>query len=105
MTNKTTRFSRVLALTLAFVIVLTGMNFGMWEGAGTAWAGEAEDTAAEYLRSNYIDGDAKVISNGGEAVVKSQDGLSYTVGLKTPSGGAIDSLRFKTEYKTAYKAG
>ncbi len=105
MTNKTTRFSRVLALTLAFVIVWTGMNFGMWEGAGTAWAGEAEDAAAEYLRSNYIAGDAKVISNGSDAVVKSQNGLSYTVGLKTPSGLAIDSLRFRTESNTSYKAG
>ena len=65
---------------------------------------EAKAAAAEYLKTNYIDN--KVITNGGTSVVKSDDGLSYSVGLKTPSGSSISSIRFKTESsRSSYKSG
>ena len=66
---------------------------------------EAKVAAAEYLKTNYIDNN-KVITNGGTSVVKSDDGLSYSVGLKTPSGSSLSSIRFKTEsYRSSYKSG
>lgn len=74
-------------------------------------AGAADDTtdakaaAAEYLKTNYVDSN-KIISNGGDSVVKSDDGLSYSVGLKMPSGSSISSVRFKTESSSSsYKSG
>lgn len=61
--------------------------------------------AAEYLKKNYVDSN-KIISNGGTGVVKSEDGLSYSVGLKMPSGSSISSIRFKTESSSSsYKSG
>lgn len=66
---------------------------------------EAKAAAAEYLKTNYIDNN-KVITNGGTSVVKSDDGLSYSVGLKTPSGSSLSSIRFKTESsRSSYKSG
>ncbi len=66
---------------------------------------EAKAAAAEYLKTNYIDNN-KVITNGGTGVVKSDDGLSYYVGLKTPSGSSLKSIRFKTESSlSSYKSG
>lgn len=66
---------------------------------------EAKAAAAEYLKTNYIDKN-KVITNGGTGVVKSEDGLSYSVGLKMPSGSSISSIRFKTESSSSsYKSG
>ena len=67
---------------------------------------EAKVAAAEYLKTNYIDNNNKVITNGGTSVVKSDDGLSYSVGLKTPSGFSLSSIRFKTESsRSSYKSG
>lgn len=69
---------------------------------------EAEDAkaAAAYLKTNYIDGTNRITSTGGANVVKSDDGLSYTVGLTTPSGSSISSLRLKTEgSSSSYKSG
>lgn len=67
---------------------------------------EAKAAAAEYLKTNYIDNNNKVITNGGTSVVKSDDGLSYSVGLKTPSGFSLSSIRFKTESSSSsYKSG
>lgn len=67
---------------------------------------EAKVAAAEYLKTNYIDNNNKVITNGGTSVVKSDDGLSYSVGLKTPSGFSLSSIRFKTESSSSsYKSG
>ena len=66
---------------------------------------DAKAAAAEYLKTNYIDKN-KVITNGGTGVVKSEDGLSYSVGLKMPSGSSISSIRFKTESSSSsYKSG
>lgn len=67
---------------------------------------DAKTAAAEYLKTNYVDKN-KIISNGGTGVSKSEDGLSYTVGLKTNgTGGAITSMRLKTESsKSAYRSG
>ena len=66
---------------------------------------EAKAAAAEYLKTNYIDKN-KIITNGGTGVVKSEDGLSYSVGLKMPSGSSISSIRFKTESSSSsYKSG
>ena len=66
---------------------------------------DAKAAAAEYLKTNYIDKN-KVITNGGTGVVKSDNGLSYSVGLKMPSGSSISSIRFKTESSSSsYKSG
>lgn len=66
---------------------------------------DAKASAAEYLKKNYVDSN-KIISNGGTGVVKSEDGLSYSVGLKMPSGSSISSIRFKTESSSSsYKSG
>ncbi len=76
---------------------------------GAQAAGDADEdakaAAAEYLKKNYVDSN-KIISNGGTGVVKSEDGLSYSVGLKMPSGSSISSIRFKTESSSSsYKSG
>ncbi|MFQ9157023.1 MAG: hypothetical protein ACLR5B_05125 [Blautia sp.] len=69
-------------------------------------AEDAKTAAAAYLKTNYIDGTNKITSTGGANVVKSDDGLSYTVGLTTPSGSSISSLRLKTEgSSSSYKSG
>lgn len=67
---------------------------------------DAKTAAAEYLKTNYVDKN-KIIGNGGTGVSKSEDGLSYTVGLKTNgTGGAITSMRLKTESSSStYKSG
>ena len=68
---------------------------------------DAKTAAAEYLKTNYVDKN-KIISNGGNAVVKSEDGLSYSVGYKmlTGSKSEITSMRLKTESSSStYKSG
>lgn len=63
----------------------------------------AEEAAQAYLKENFIDATDKVITTGGNGVVKSEDGLTYNIGLKTQNGGSINSLRLKylnTVYKT-----
>lgn len=68
---------------------------------------DAKTAAAEYLKTNYVDKN-KIISNGGNAVVKSKDGLSYSVGYKmlTGSKSEITSMRLKTESSSStYKSG
>lgn len=65
----------------------------------------AEEAAQAYLKENFIDATDKVITTGGNGVVKSEDGLTYNIGLKTPNGGSINSLRLKylnTVYKTGW---
>ena len=66
---------------------------------------QVQEEAAAYLKQNYIDNN-KIIQNGGDSVVKSSDGFSYDVGLKTPSGSSITTLRLKKESSTSkYKSG
>ena len=66
---------------------------------------EAKAAAEAYLKTNYIEKN-KIITTGGNSVVKSSDGLSYFVGLKTPSGGGLSSLRLKYEgSSSSYKTG
>ena len=55
----------------------------------------AKTAAEEYLQTNYIDGNNKVITNGGDGIIKSDDGLTYTIGLEIPNGSSIDTLRLK----------
>ena len=65
----------------------------------------AEEAAQAYLKENFIDATNKVITTGGNGVVKSEDGLTYNIGLKNPNGGSINSLRLKylnTVYKTGW---
>lgn len=38
MTKRTNRLSRMLVVTLAVMMILTGMNFGMGRGTTLAWA-------------------------------------------------------------------
>ena len=65
----------------------------------------AEEAAQAYLKENFINATDKVITTGGNGVVKSEDGLTYNIGLKNPNGGSINSLRLKylnTVYKTGW---
>ena len=51
MTKRMNHLSRMLAITLAVMMILTSMNFGMTGGAETAWAAENVteiNTAAEF---------------------------------------------------------
>lgn len=75
------------------------------EATATDENDDAKAAAVAYLKENFIDGTNKVITTGGDGVVKSTDGLTYTIGLTTPSGGSISSLRLKylnTVYKTGW---
>ena len=72
---------------------------------------EAEDAkvaAAQWLKTKFIDGSTKIISNGKEGVVKNENGVSYTVGLSYASSGggtsSLDTIRFNTApfYKAPY---
>lgn len=56
----------------------------------------AKAAAAEYLQKNYIDNN-KVVINGSDAVIKSEDGLTYTIGSKIPNGSEISSIALKRE--------
>ena len=88
--NKATVF--LVAVIMAFVGLTPAAAF-------------ADDGARSYLESNYITGN-KVITNGGDAVVKSSDGLTYTIGTATPSGNKITSIRLKMESSSGtYKSG
>ena len=73
---------------------------------GSTEDGSAEAEAQEYLKANFIDGDNKIMSNGGTGVTKSEDGLTYNVGLTIPTNGSvISSMRLKylnTVYKTGW---
>ena len=64
----------------------------------------AEDAeAAAYLKKYYVE-DNWIITNGGTGVTKSEDGLSYSVGLKSTSGTAISSI-FLRKATSPYKTG
>lgn len=66
---------------------------------------DANADAKSYLIENYITNN-KVITTGGDGVVKSGDGLTYTIGLTTPSGSKISSIRLKMEGSSStYKSG
>ena len=69
---------------------------------------EAEDAkaaATAYLQTNYVK--SKIITSGGTGVTKSDNGLSYKIGLKTsPTATSnITSFRLKTESSSSYKSG
>ena len=71
---------------------------------------DAKTAAKEYLKATYINGTNKIITTGGDGVVKNDTGLSYTVGLKNPSSSynsSISSIRLKTETSSTrkYEAG
>ena len=68
--------------------------------------GEHQTAAQEYLKTNFIGGNNKIISNGGTGVTKSEDGLTYNIGLTIPkSGSPISSMRLKYLNNTEYKTG
>ena len=68
--------------------------------------GEHQTAAQEYLKTNFIGGNNKIISNGGTGVTKSEDGLTYNIGLTIPkSGSQISSMRLKYLNNTEYKTG
>lgn len=78
------------------------------KGSSEDAEGTEEDTAKaaamEYLKTNYIKNN-KFIGNGGNGVVKSDDGLACTVGLKNGTS-SITSIRLKVESSTStYKSG
>ncbi|OFK23337.1 DUF4430 domain-containing protein [Olsenella sp. HMSC062G07] len=67
--------------------------------APPATRGSVDEAAAraarDHVRSTYLDGSTKIISNGGDAVVKGEGGLSYQVGYKSPSESVINTLNFR----------
>ena len=67
------------------------------EGTENGTDADAKAAAAAYLKTNYVDGTNKIFTTGADSSVKSADGLSYSVGLKTPSGYDLESLRLKAE--------
>ncbi|MDO4472952.1 MAG: hypothetical protein Q4C17_07365 [Bacillota bacterium] len=100
MFNKNKLFlKRFAGLVLALVLAITGA------APLQVFAGEVEDAARAYLVENYINNN-KVITTGGDGVVKSADGLTYTIGTKTSSGASISSIRLKMEGSSSnYKTG
>ena len=97
MTKRTNRLSRMLAITLAVMMILTGMNFGMGGGTTLAWAETAED-AETYLKTNYVDGTITTDT----AVTKESDSV-YAVSAKTASGYERTSLILRKVESTQYK--
>ena len=63
---------------------------------------DEEDAATAYLKEKFIDGTTKVITTGGDGVVKSEDGLTYTIGLVTSKGSTIDSMRLLYKNSDGY---
>ena len=59
---------------------------------------EEQIAAEEYLKTNYIDGTNKVIPANS---TKSEDGRTYTIGLKTPSGNSVERFTLKYESSTS----
>ena len=96
MMKQRNRLSRMLAITLAVVMILTSMNFGMGEGTTLAWA-ETED-AETYLKTNYVDGTITTDT----AVTKESDSV-YAVSAKTASGYERTSLILRKVESTQYK--
>ena len=70
---------------------------------------EAKAAAAKYIQDTFITGTTKIITNGLDGVVKSADGLSYTLGLTyTSSSGNVSNLSSFSMYYVnteAYKSG
>ena len=61
---------------------------------------EAKAAAEAWLKENYVNDDdaaaKKIITNGGTGVVKSNEGKTYTIGLKTNGNGSdITSIGFR----------
>ncbi|MDD6190494.1 MAG: hypothetical protein PUB75_02765, partial [Firmicutes bacterium] len=94
--NRKTILKKATVFLVATIMAFTGLMPA---------AAFADDDARSYLESNYITSN-KVITNGGDAVVKSSDGLTYTIGTATPSGSKITSIRLKMESSSGtYKSG
>ena len=84
MTKRTNRLRRMLAVTLAVMMILTGMNFGMGGGTTLAWAenNNAEGaTAPQSLTVELVNGqtleDGTIIAKKGDVLrfsAKDQDG-------------------------------
>ncbi len=77
---------------------------------GEAETGTEEDAkaAAETYLKEYIANSStayKLITNGGTGVVRSEDGLSYTVGLKTNGTGSNITTMYLRKLSTPYKTG
>ena len=56
-------------------------------------SGEGDAQAQDHL-NQFLRG-TRIVSNGGDSVRKSDDGLSYAIGYKTKSGSAITSLNLR----------
>ncbi len=76
---------KILSLLLVFTMMLANIVIPT-----TSYA--AESVTPEECMEQYLS--QKIISNGGEGIVRSADGLTYEIGFKTPSGSEINSLRF-----------
>ncbi len=88
---------KILSLLLAFTMILANIAIPV-----TSYA--AEPPTPEKYMEDYVS--QKIITNGGDSIVRSTDGLTYEIGLKTSSGSSIDSLRFRkasAPYKMGWK--
>ena len=86
---------QILSLLLVFALVLTNMT--------TTLSVFAETDPAEDALNTYLS--QKIITSGGPGVVK-KDNVTYDIGLKTSSGGTINSVRFRNAqdgYTAAWK--
>ena len=104
MTKRTNRLRRMLAVTLAVMMILTGMNFGMGGGTTLAWAenNNAEGaTAPQSLTVELVNGqtleDGTIIAKKGDVLrfsAKDQDENPTEVEWSTTSSwiGSIDQV-------------
>lgn len=76
---------KILSLLLVFTMILANIVIPT-----TSYA--AEPATPEECMEQYLS--QKIISNGGDGIVRSTDGLTYEIGFKTPSGIEIESLKF-----------
>lgn len=80
---------------------------------GTEATGDADEdakaAAAKWLTDNYVNDSttatSKIISNGGTGVTKSEDGKTYTIGLKTNGTGSNLTTVFFRTFSSPYKNG
>ena len=90
MTKRMNHLSRMLAITLAVMMILTSMNFGMTGGAETAWAAENVteiNTAAEFAAmdptGNYkLTDDIEVTTPYKSSFKGTFDGDGHTITLR-----------------------
>ena len=79
------------------------------EGTDGSTDADAKAAAAKWLTDTYVNNSStvasKIISNGGTGVTKSEDGKTYTIGLKTNGTGSNLTTVFFRTFSSPYKNG